>query len=272
MIDKQKSGIFQIRLSSDDISVTAALLGYESVIAVDCEDFVNSDIEIRKKLKQVMRQLESKKYLRYDFDGTLYVPRQLKIIFSCLCEADRAAVFSTNMYSEKKTLFYILRKEDHTVLLRNIDKGKYLICLTDKPLSKKNISGIIPNGFFDVTLSENMCIKERILIEEAELAHKEAIFFNAERAETMLGKCIRRSEAVKPILKILSGECGYFGVKIYVKSGSLYSLKYNSLTVLAEGTAAALYLDENALLHFDGVDTADLAEQIILNLNAKGEP
>lgn len=272
MINKQKSSIFQIRLSSDDILVTAALLGYENVIAADCEDFANSDIEIRKKTKQAICRLESKKYLRYDFDGTLYVSRQLKTTFSCLCDADLVAVFSTNMYSEKKTLFYILRKQDHTVLLQNIGEGKYLIRMTGKPLTPKKISGIIPKVLFDVTLSKNMCIKERILVEEAELVHKEAIAFNTERAGAMLKKCIRRSEAVKPILKILSGKCGYFGVKIYVKSGSLYSLEYNSLTVLAAGAAAALSLDENALLHFDSIDTADLAEQIILNLNAKGDP
>ena len=97
---------FQIKLSSNEILVLAALLGYDSVFGLK-EDFIfDEKADVKSLIRQNVRRLERKRLIRYDLNGILYILPMLRKAICCMCDADVVGLFSTNLKSGKKALRY----------------------------------------------------------------------------------------------------------------------------------------------------------------------
>ena len=119
--------IFQIKLSGRELFVLAALLGYESIFGIIDDALLTSGIELKSQIKQTVQQLERKKLIRYDLDGTLYIKPDLRRTIDCICCAETVGCFSTNIGTGKKIAVYVLEKDAYTVTVENAGSGKYKV-------------------------------------------------------------------------------------------------------------------------------------------------
>ena len=251
---------FQIKLSSKEILVLSAMLGFESVFGIDDDIFLDKDIEIKSLIRQTVRRMERKKLIRYDLDRTLYIVPELRKSIECICNAETVGMFSTNLKSGKKVTVYILGKEDVIASLqRNID-GKYIIKLSEDI----SLSEIIP---YDILSAKDNNINEMMLFEEAECVRKQIEEFNHDNAEKQVQKHSSNISSAKTITRILSGNCGYMSVQIHKKGKVLYDALYNNLIVSVDGQNVSVYTDENDLIHFESIDSEKIKDLILSNLS-----
>ena len=237
---------FQIKLSSKELFILSALLGYESVFGVEDEAFLSLGTEMKPAMRRTVQRLERKKLIRYDLDGVLYVLPELRRIIDCICDAETVGYFSTNLQSGKKTVVYILEKETDVAILERAEKDKYMIYLSDTLMVNK----FVPS---EMVSSKPIEMAEMMLMEEAEYAQKQIESFDIEEAEKRIQKYTKNTESAKTIAKILSGNCGYMSVQIHRKSKHLYNAVSNGLFISVEGRTVSMLVDDNNVLHFDGV-------------------
>ena len=195
-------------------------------------------------------------------DGILFIIPELRKSIECICNAETVGLFSTNLKSGKKVTVYVLGKDSHVASLQRTSDGKYIIRLYDDV----SLSEFVPN---EVLSAKNDEMKEMMLFEEAEYAHKQIEEFNWDIAENRVQKHIRDASSVKAITQILSGNCGYFGIQIYKKGKALYDALYNNLILTVDGKNVSVYTDENDLLHFESISSENIIEQISSNLKVE---
>ena len=247
--------IFQVKLSSKEILISAALLGYESVFGVEEKVFSEANTDIKSLVRQRVRRLERKKLIRYDLDGILYIVPGLRQAIDCICNADKVGLFSTNLKSGKKASVYIMEKENSVTTLEHLGDGKYVISLTETVPLKE----IIP---FEILSAQHCEIREIMLFEEAEYVHKQLEVFNHVDAEMRIKKHIKDGAATKMIAKILTGNCGYMSVQIYRKGKALYNSIYNALLVVVDNCTISINSDENDVVCFEAISPVMIADQI----------
>lgn len=246
---------FQIQLSSKEILITAALLGYESVFGVDDGWLFGKNVDMKSIVRQQVRRLERKKLIRYDLDGVLYIVPELRKSIDCICKAESVGLFSTNLKSGKRTSVYVMEKENMVVTLERLSDGKYVMQLAESlPLEE-----IIPQ---EILSSQYQEMKEMLLLEEAEYVHKQIEEFNHDDAKMRIQKHVNDSDAGKMIETILSGSCRYMNVQIYRKKKELYNAIYNTLLVNVDNCMVKLSADENRVLCFESIPPVNVMEQI----------
>lgn len=251
---------FQVKLSSKEIMIIAALLGYESVFGVEDSLFSEANTDIKAFIRQYVRRLERKKLIRYDLDGILYIVPGLRQAIDCICNAETVGLFSTNLKSGKKASVYIMEKESLVASFEHLSDGKYVIRLTDAVPLKE----IIP---YEILSSQHRELREMMLLEEAEYVHKQIQAFNHDVAETRIQKHIKDSNATKMIAKILTGNCGYMSVQIHRKGKNLYNAIYNTLLIAVDNCTISLNSDENDMLCFETLSPVTVIEQLSLQFN-----
>ena len=251
---------FQIKLSSKEILVLSAMLGFESVFGVDDNIFLDKDIEIKPLIRQTVRRMERKKLIRYDLDGTLFIIPELRKSIECICNAETIGLFSTNLKSGKKVTVYILGKDELIASLQRSTDGKYVIKLSKDVF----LNEIIP---YEILSAKGNDIKEMMLFEEAECVRKQIEEFNHDNAEKQVQKHSSSASSAKTITRILSGNCGYMSVQIHKKGKALYDALYNNLIVSVDGQNVSVYTDENDVLHFEAIDSERIIELISSNLS-----
>ena len=252
---------FQIKLSSNEILVLAALLGYDSVFGLK-EDFIFDDkADVKSLIRQNVRRLERKRLIRYDLNGILYILPMLRKAICCMCDADVVGLFSTNLKSGKKASIYVIERNDVVVSLELLNDGKYLVQTTDEiPLKE-----IVP---YEIMTSHQCEINEKMLFEEAEYVHSQIESFNHEEAEKRIKKHVSNLEATSLIAKILTGNCGYMSVQVHRRSSvSLYSAVYNALLVAVDNSTISLIADENRILRFKATSPDEIVSQIHSQFN-----
>ena len=246
---------FQIKLSSKEILLLAALMGYESVFCIEEKFFLDANYDLRSMVRQYVRRLERKKLIRYDLDGVLYIIPSLRQAIDCICNAETVGIFSTNVKSSKKSSIYVTEKKDTVTTIEHIGNRKYVICITDNVYLKR----IIPCEI----LSSQYCeLREKMLFEEAEYVHSLIQAFNHDDAEAYIEKHIKNSASINVISNILSGNCKYMSVQIYRKRKKIYNAIYNSLLVVIDNCTISLVADENGVLCFEAVSPVNVVEQI----------
>ena len=246
---------FQVKLTSAEVLVIAALLGYESLFGVEDDVFSDPSTDMKALVQHQVRKMERKKLIRYDLDGILYVVPGLRQAITCICNAENVGRFSTNLKSGKKAYVYVLKKDGMVAMLERLGDGKYLITLTDTiPMEE-----IVPNQIRSSACRE---VKEKMLIEEAEFVHKLMESFDEDGAKIRIGKHIKDSSAADLIAKILAGNCAYMSVQIHRKGQGLYNAVDNMLLVCVEGATVSLYLDENGMVRFEGQSPSEITDRI----------
>lgn len=238
--------IFQIRLSARELFVLAALLGYESIFGIGDDALLTSGIELKSQIKQTVQQLERKKLIRYDLDGTLYIKPDLRRTIDCICCAETVGCFSTNMGSGKKTAIYVLEKDSYTVTVENAGSGKYRVHLTDSIDASK----IIPTKILNVQDCE---MDEMLLLEEAQAAQTLIEAFNAEEAKLRIDKHTQDNGSSEIISQVLSKKCGFMSFQIHRRTKELYKAVCNGLFVNVENRTISVSIDNNDVLHFKAV-------------------
>lgn len=251
---------FQVKLSSKEILIIAALLGYESVFGVEEKAFSDANVDMKSLIRQHVRRMERKKLIRYDLEGILYIAPSLRQAIDCICNAETVGLFSTNLKSGKKASVYIMEKESIVTTLEHLGNGKYFIRIADTVPLKE----VIP---YEILSSQHCEMREMMLFEEAEYVHEQIETFNYDEAEARIKKHIGDGAATKMIAKILTGNCGYMSVQIYRKGKKLYNASYNSLLVVVDNCTISLASDENDVLCFEAMLPAIAEEQISLQFN-----
>lgn len=251
---------FQVKLSSKEILIIAALLGYESAFGVKEKAFSEANTDIKSLIRQHVRRLERKKLIRYDLDGILYIVPSLRWAIDCICNAETVGLFSTNLKSGKKASVYVMEKESIVTTLEHLGDGKYVIRLTDTVPLKK----IIP---YEILSSQHREMREMMLLEEAEYVHVQIEAFNHDAAEMRIKKHVKDGSATKMIAKILTGNCGYMSVQIHRKGKNLYNAIYNSLLVAVDNYTISLNADEHDVLCFEAISPAMAVDQIDSQFN-----
>ena len=253
--------IFQVKLSSRDLLVLAALLGYESVFGVQDTAFLSDAPEMKRSIRQSVRRLERKKYICYDLDGTLYIQPALRQAISCAAQPDAVGLFTTNLNSGKLASVYTLCKEGAVATLLYAGEKKYQLQLWKA----------IP---FDQLLPLPLCrgeactIRERMLYEEAAYVADQFASFQQDEALERLQKHLQDPAALKTVSGILSGGCGYLRTQIRKRSGNLYRTVFQCLWTVAENHTVSLVADENNVLCFDAVDPEAVKAQIRTHMGA----
>lgn len=246
---------FQITLSSNEILILAALLGYESVFGIEEKVFSDENTDLKTLIHQHIQKLEQDKLIRYDLDGTLYIVSALRQAVDCICTADTVGLFSTNLKSGKKASVYIMEKESFVTTLMDWDHELYQIHLSDSiPLQD-----ILPQ---EILTSKQCQMKEMMLFEEAERVHSLIESFNYDDAENQLKKHIQDDTASGLIAKILTGNCGYASIQIHKKGPKLYNSAYNSLLVTVDDSTISLRSDENDVLFFEAQSPSWIVDHI----------
>lgn len=246
---------FQVKLSSKEILIIAALLGYESVFGVEEKAFSEANTDMKSLIRQHVRRLERKKLIRYDLDGILYIVPGLRQAIDCICNAETVGLFSTNLKSGKKASVYVMEKESIVTTLEHLGDGKYLIRIADTVPVKE----IIP---YEILSSQYCEIREMMLFEEAEYVHAQIEAFNHDDAETRIKKHIKDITATQMIAKVLTGNCGYMSVQIHRKGKNLYKAIYNSLLIAVDNCTISLNLDENDVVCFEALSPVMVVDQI----------
>lgn len=252
---------FQIKLSSKEITVLSAMLGFKSVFGVD-DIFLDKDVEIKSLILQTVRRMEIKKLIRYDLDRTLFIVPELRKSIECICSAETIGSFSTNIKSGKKDTVYVLGKDGQVALLQRNTGGKYIIKLSQNV----SLNEIVP---YEILCAKSNGINEMMLFEEAEYVRKQIEGFNYDNAEKQVRRHLNNMSSAKTIAKILSGNCGYMSVQIHKKGKMLYDVRCNDLIVLADGQNVSVYADENGVLHFKTIDSEKIAELILSDLSVE---
>lgn len=247
--------IYKIELSSQEILILSALLGYKSVFGVKEKIFSNSYIDMKSLIRQQVRRLERKKLIRYELDGTLYIIPGLRKVIDCICGAETVGIFSTNLKSGKRASVYVLEKESEVTMLEQICDGKFSIHLTEFICLKE----IIP---YEILSSQYSELKESMLFEEAEYVHKQIETFNHDNAEKRIKKHIKSDSAIKLVAKILTGNCGYMSVKVYRKETAIYNAIYNALLMAVDNYTISINSDENDVIYFETLSPINVVEQI----------
>ena len=246
---------FRVELSSEEILIIAAMLGYESIFGVEDDVFSIAGFDMQSLVRRYVCQLERKKLLQYDLDGILYIVPELRQSIACLCNADTVGVFSTNLKSGKKTSVYIMEKEGRVASLEHFSDENYVIRLTDTIPPEE----IIPR---EMLSSQHCEISEMMLFEEAEYVHRQIEAFNRGGAEACVQKHVKNDNTAKLIVKILTGNCGYMSVQIYRKGAVLYDAVCNTLLVSIDNCTVSLSVDENNVLLFEALSGTAVAERI----------
>ena len=253
--------IFQIKLSSRDLLVLAALLGYESVFGVQDDSFLSDIPDMKRAIRQSVRRLERKKYIRYDLDGTLYIQSSVRQLIDCVAAPDAAGMFTTNLNGGKIASVYTLCRAGAVTTLLYVGEKKYQLQLWDA-------------SPFDQLLPSQLCrgeaspIRERMLYEEAVYVADQFASFQQEEALARLQKHLQDAATLKTVSGILAGGCGYLRVQIRKRSGNLYRTAFQCLWTRSEDQTVSLMADENNVLCFDAADVDAVKAQIRTHMGA----
>ena len=253
-------GCFQVKLSSAEIFVLSALLGYESALGIEDTTLVDEGAEIKKRVRQIVRKLERKKLIRYDLDGTLYILPELRKGVSCVCVAETAALFSTNLKSGKKAVFYVLCKEGTVTILERVGEEKYQLCVGDG----LSIDAIIPK---QIMTAKHIPLAEQMPFEAARYVRNQIESFDHEAAQGKIADHVKDHEMIETIAKILSGTCGFMSLRIDRRGKSLYKTVYNSLMAAVDDCVILLRSDSANVLHFEATGPDSVVEKIGAHLN-----
>lgn len=253
------NNLFQVKLSSRELLVLAALLGYDSVFGVEDSDALCGSFDLKTLVRKSVQQLERKKLVRYDLDGTLYINPHLRQAMACVCNADTVGFFSTNLRSGKKILVYVLQKDTCVTTLQQASAGKYKLLLSDSVQEDLLIPG-------DIHTPKQLQLQEMMLLEEAQLAKEHMRSFDVDAAEERVSKHVQNADAARYVAKILSGNCGYLSVQLYRKTPLLYKAAYAGLFVAVDGRAISLSLDENRVIRFKALTHGEAAGSILPHL------
>lgn len=241
--------IFQIKLSAKELFVVSALLGYESVFGIEDDSFLASGVEMKSQIKQAVQQLERKKLIRYDLDGTLYINPDFRRTIECICCAEAVGCFSSNLGTGKKVAVYVMEKNSHTVIVEKTGNGKYKLHLSDRLDTNK----IIPT---EILNTQSFELDEMMLLEEAQFVQEQIEAFNAEEAKSHIEKHIHNNTSIEVIARILSKKCGYMSYQIHHRSKQLYKAVCNGLLVCDGDHTISVSIDNNDVIHFKSVSSS----------------
>lgn len=115
--------IFSIDVSYQEIIVLAAACGYDTVFGIENDERFYLDEKLKENIAKTMNAVNTKKMVRYELDGTLYIKKELKECIECVCTADTIGLFNGDVANKKSTTVYVLKKENRTVILQ---KNKWL--------------------------------------------------------------------------------------------------------------------------------------------------
>ncbi len=247
------AGVYCIELSALEITVIAALLGYDSVLGIPRA--IADDTDIKAELRRCVAVLEGKGHIRYELDGALLVRPKLKAAVECLCDAQTAGVFSSNLSSGKRLDTYVMKKGMNAVFLECTDGKAYTLCLTE---------GVYADALIPLKMlsSESRALNELMLLVEARQIHEDIASFDTERAQERIKKHIKDAKAASDIASILSGSCGYLSIEIFQRKGRLYLASYSTLLAYAENGSIEVRADENDVICFSGASIPCILEKI----------
>ncbi len=257
---------FQVKLSALEVCVLAALLGYESVFGIGEPPYDNENFDLKKQIKQTVKQLEGKKLLRYDLDGTLFLKVGLSDALHCVCEAETVACFSTNVKTGKKTAVYLLSRSDVAVVLEQTADGRYGITLQDG----FSLDDVIPEEVFG---AQSSSFSEQIPFDVAVSVKRSLQSFGGDAGKEVLNTYLSSPESVDTVSEILSGNGRFFSTRVYKKDGLLYRPVLDSLTVCTPSGTVRVQLDGEEYLFFETFHLSTFSEQLreILFSQKKGE-
>ncbi len=254
---------FQVELSSAEISVLAALLGYESVFGIG-EKPLAADADIKTLVVQNVRQLERKRLIQYDLGGALHIVPRLKAAIYCLCKADTLGLLSENLQSGRKSTIYIAVAENRVTTLKRLDTGEHLLCVAEQ----LSLEEILPWEFLS---AQPGVLRESLLLEDAEYLHAQLEAFGFDAAETRLKKQLADTDALPLMMKLLAGKCGYLSVRSYQREKNLYRAGYHFLAVAVDHSVVSLTVDENGVVRFEEIAPLAAAAQIGAQFRPSGE-
>ena len=238
--------IFQIKLSARELFVVSALLGYESVFGIEDDAFLLSGVEMKTQIRQTVQQLERKKLIRYDLDGTLYIKPEFKKTIDCICCADTVGCFSSNLGTGKKVAVYVMEKNSDTVTVENTGNGKYKLYLDSHVPAHRIFSK-------ELLTPQNREINEMMLLEEVQYAQAQIEAFNSEEAKECIGKHTHDKNAVEMIARILGKKCGYMSFQIHQRSKQLYKAVCDGLFVCDGDCTVSVSIDSNDVVRFKSI-------------------
>lgn len=234
-----------ITMTAEELVVVAALLGHDALFGVESDPFMRAGADLRERVRQCVHRLERRRLLRYDLDGVLYIDPDLRGAVDCLADAERVALFTTDRRAGKRESVTVAVRDGVAAVLEG--GGEYTLRLTDGTVPDELLS-LLPVG----TPAHPM--REMMLLEEAALIHEMAANFDMDGAITRAATHLTDPAAAEPIARILAGGCGYLSARIHQRRGGLYRAVYHALTVMADGSAVAVTVDDQNMVRFTSVD------------------
>ena len=241
-----------ITLSSEEICVLAGLLGYETVFGIHPPTLQTEDLH--RAVRDIVEQLERKKLIRYDLDGTLSVAAAAEQCIACMCAAQTVGLFTTNIATGKTATAYVLEKNRFVTLVEELPDGRYRIGAADGTAVARLFPQQLQNAFAG-------SMREKLLLEEAACIKEQMLSFDSESARRHMEKCVNDAHSVPLLLQVLSGSCDYLCVQIYQRSRTAYDTVYHALIALPDGQAVCVSVDENDMVGFCSVDPAAVRAQ-----------
>lgn len=255
----------RINLSYAEICVVAAFLGYEAVLGVEPIPQIIQEGKIKQCVKSTVKKLECKNIIRYQLDGVLFVKPEIRLCIECLCDADVVVLIATNFRTGKNEIFYVLQKDDNTILLEKINDDKYKMQF----VSENILLDFLP---CDSWTGSESTVLEKMLYEEVVSVQKSFNEFNNMKLDKLLRRHLLSDNSVQVITEILARKCGYLRAKVYNKEHLLYTVVFDSLVVNAKDQMLSVELDENNIVSFMTVEPQELVEKVksLLSIPMKG--
>lgn len=129
-------------LTSKELCVLSALLGYKKVIGVNHSDSLVST----NLIPSIVKELESKNLICLEFGGTLKIVAALKCIIDIVCSPTRFLVIDIKQKSENSRVYFCKRNKQ-IVSLQMVGNDIYILSLLDKNFRVESfLKGIAVNS------------------------------------------------------------------------------------------------------------------------------
>lgn len=221
--------LFSAELTAAELFVLAALLGYNTVFGVSDRPFTNRNKQPEKAVGAVKSGLEKKGFIRYGFDGTLYVKKLLKAGISAVGNSDNIMCICSNAENGKRQTIYVFKSGGYFATLK---KARLNEAYTLEVGITSDVSAIVPyiGNYCDNSYSCNFEF-EIPLDEVNRIKSRSEGFSNAELTEALNKYC--SADVADSLAKALNLAHPYLIIKRFCKLGSEYRTAISAAYILA---------------------------------------
>lgn len=243
---------FTIILSSGEIYVLAALLGYSSVFGIEDKTLNMWRSSIRQNVKNVMTRLEKRMIVLFELDGNICWQQSMEIIIHCICSPDVTGMITHISDTGRVTKKWLFSKNRNTVIMSKIAADAYKLSFSDNAI--EDTVAKFFNNAASLPLNITMPYKK------AQAIRKKLNSFDRDMAEEIADSYADSSENISVLIDLLSGNCKTLSIHGYVRKKEYYSSNGNCIIVNTGKNVVRLKLDNN-ILHFDSVSEDEVKRE-----------